>query len=360
MVNLVRLLPKLEKTTMKKINTLIIGAGIGGLAAGSYLKQNGIEDFLIIEKQSSVPNNLSNGLHYLHDVDFNLPFKMDFKKCILTESIWDTRANTFKDKATLPEAFEYSKKVMDNLRHPSSILDPGKRDCVWIPESNDMNELINKYEEYIGKEKFLLSSNVQRIDFKKKILEFGSSGENHAFEYENIISTAPAPLMEKLVGSTSYTEYKQKSLYITNYRTTNIVPNWMIVLYMSDPKFPPYRISCFNHIISLESMNEITHDEEIIIKYIIRDMFDYELESKSSYVWETGRIFGVNKHKRKEIVDALTSHSIFPIGRFGLWNGKLRMDDTIEQAQRVVGTLVMGESGKGRFSRSSIIESLYE
>lgn len=345
---------------MTKFQTIIIGAGIGGLAAGGYLKQNGIDDFLIIEKNSCVPNNLSNGLHYLHDVDFKLPFKMDFKKCKLTETIWDTRTNQFKERANLPEMFDYSKKVMDNLRHPSSIQDPGKRDSVWIPESNDMNEMIQNYEEYIGDGHFIFESNVTSIDVHKKELTFFSANEPKTITYENIISTAPAPLMEKLVGVKILEEYKQKSLYITNYETTNIVPNWMIVLYMSDKKFPPYRISCFNNIISMESMMPLSYDDEVVIKYIVGELFDYELSTKTSYKWETGRIFGVDKHSRKILVDVLTNSDIYPIGRFGLWNGKLRMDDTIEQAQRVVGTIVVGEVGKGQFSKKSIIESLYE
>lgn len=342
-----------------KVKTLIIGAGIGGLAAGATLKQNGEEDFMIVEKAPGVPNNLSNGLHYLHDVDFQLPFKMDFKKCKLTETIWDTRNNTFKEKATLPEMFEYSKKVMDNLRHPSSIQDPGKRDAVWIPESNDMNELINNYENYIGF-KFMVNASVKIINPQKKIATveiIGGKIEN--IEYENIITTAPAPTMHKMLGEQPV-GYKQKPLYITNYKTTNIVPNWMIVLYMSDPKFPPYRISCFNGIISMESMMPLDTADEVIIKYIVGELFDYGLDTISKYTWETGRIFGVNKASRKELVDRFTKDNIWPIGRFGLWNGKLRMDDTIEQAQRVVGTIVMGEHGKGRFNRQNVIESLYE
>jgi hypothetical protein len=345
-----------------KVKTIIIGAGIGGLAAGAFLKQNGDEDFLIIEKQPYVPNNLSNGLHYLHDIDFPLPFKMDFKKCLLTESIWDARANTFKEKATLPEAFEYSKKVMDNLRHPSSILDPGKRDCVWIPESNDMNELIKKYEEYIGTDKFMLNANVLSIDEQDKTIKASNTEDGALIEYEHIISTAPAPLMHNMLGNhndmSAY--YKKKPLYITNYKTTNIVPNWMIVLYVSDPKFPPYRISCFNNVISMESMVKLGTADEVIIQYLIGGLFEYELDTVSSYVWETGRIFGRNKIERKGMVDMLTNKDIWPIGRFGLWNGKLRMDDTIEQAQRVVGTLVMGEHSKGKFTRQNVIESLYE
>ena len=346
---------------MKK-KVVIIGAGIGGLAAGATLKQNGIEDFIIIEKQPDIPNNLSNGLHYLHDVDFRLPFQLDFKKCKLTETIWDTRTNKFSDRATLPEMFEYSKKVMDNLRHPSSIQDPGKRDCVWIPESNDMNELITKYKDYIGN-KFMVNSSVKSIDEIGKSLTVDIlGGRTEEIEYETLISTAPAPLMHKMLGELDHkAQYKQKPLYITNYKTTNIVPNWMIVLYMSDPKFPPYRISCFNNTISMESMRALTTADEIIIKYIVGELFDYELESMTSYVWETGRIFGINKYDRKAMVDKLSANSIYPIGRFGLWNGKLRMDDTIEQAQRVVATIVLGDlKPEGQFGKKNVIESLYE
>ena len=322
---------------MNKIHTLILGSGIGGLSAGAALKENGVEEFLIVDKLQSLPFNLHNGLHYLHSNDFGTPFPFSFKKMIMTEEIWNVRKDTFSKSATLPEAFEYSRKIMENLRHPSSILDPGKfTNEVFLPESNNMNELLIEYEKFIGKEKFKWNMLLGKIDAEKKIAYF--IGEE-PIEYENIISTIPIQMMHDACGIESNYTFKNKELYITNYTTTNIVPNWLIVLYIADAKFPPYRITVMNNILSMESMDEMSRDDELIVKYHIAELFDYDLSSKTNYKWEQGRIFGVTKEERKSIADNLISKSIYQIGRFGLWDGKLRMDTTIKQAKMVAGDI---------------------
>ncbi len=318
-----------------KTKFVVIGAGVGGLSAAAYLKQQNENDFIVIEKGKSVPNNLTNGLHYLHDIDFSLPFPMDFKKCMLTENIWNTKTNEFSKAAMLPDLFAYSKKVMDNLRHPSSIMDPGKRSEVYVPESNDMNELIEGFESYIGAEHFLFDRTVNAIDAENKLIGIG----DQVINYEYLITTAPLNTFSALSGKNIDYSFKHKPLYITNYTSKNIVPNWMIVLYMSDEKFPPYRISCFNNVISMESLRELSHDDEVIVKYIIGDLFDYDLSSGHKYTWETGRIFGFSKIQRKELLEELAPKGVFPIGRFGIWDGKIRMDDTIRQAHRIVSNL---------------------
>lgn len=324
---------------MKK-KYLVIGAGIGGLSAAGYLKQAG-EDFIVIEKSKSVPNNLANGLHYLHSIDFDLPFKMEFKQCILTENVWDTKNNTFSDKAMLPDLFSYSRKIMDDLRHPSSIMDPGKSTRVFVPDSNDMNELIVKYTDFIGGENFIVGASIVRLDLKSRVAEYKIGEQTEVIEFDYLITTMPLTYFAPMVGYMETEDVlKYKPIHITNYKAKNVVPNWLIVLYMADQKFPPYRITCFNRIISMESLRELSHDDEVIIKYIIGDLFDYDLDSVSKYKWETGRIFGFDKDARADFIKSMAALDVYPVGRFALWNGKLRMDSTIRQSQRVVKNLL--------------------
>ncbi len=328
---------------MKKNKYVIVGAGIGGLAAAAQLKFRGEEDFIVVDKCKDLPRNLANGLHYLHSKDIGTPFEFKFKSCPITEQIWDTRTNKFSNQATLPEMFEYSKKVMENLRHPSSIMDPGKRMEAFVPESNNMNDLLDAYYDYIGMDKFKFSMDLSSVDSESRILLFNADS---LFEekicYDYLIESTPLNKFYHLCGDAEKYPLKNKELFITNYKSENIVPNWLIVLYMSDPKFPPYRITSFNNIISMESMKSLTHEDEVIIKYIIGDMFDYKLESKSEYKWETGRIFGINKAQRNEVIEDFSKKNIFPIGRFGLWNGKLTMDTTAWQAKILVDMIVDG------------------
>ena len=91
---------------MKQIETLVIGAGIGGLAAAAELKSKG-KDFIVIEKSNSLPLNLANGLHYLHSIDFGTPFEFQYKTCVMSEQIWNTRTNAFTTSPTIFEMFEY-------------------------------------------------------------------------------------------------------------------------------------------------------------------------------------------------------------------------------------------------------------
>ena len=318
---------------MKQTNKFVIlGAGIAGLAAAAELKSKGVEDFVVIDKTPELPKNFKNGLHYLHSCP-ETPFPFEYKSIILTEEIWDTRTNIFKKQATIPEMFEYSKKVMENLRHPSSIMDPGKRTEVFVPENNNMDDLLVGYYNYIGSDKFIWNFNINKIN--PKSIESNDS----EIVFEKLITTIPLNVFYQKCEIKCPYELKNKTLYITNYKTKNIVPNWLIALYMSDTKFPPYRITILNNIISMESLNELTYDDEVIIKYVIGDLFDYELWTKEKYAWETGRIFGLEKKDREQMLSEFNSLNIYPIGRFACWNGKLLIDSTVCQAKETIAKI---------------------
>ena len=347
----IKIMPKIIKTKY-----LILGSGVGGLSAGANLKKLD-EDFIIVDKQEKLPNNLSNGLHYRHSTDLKLPFHTDFKSCILTENVWDPRTNKFSNYSFLPEMFEYSKKIMEDLRHPSSIMDPGKRNCVWVPESNNMNDLLNQCHDYIGSEHFKFGFSLASVAKEMKTAIFkNSKDEVMNVEYEYLITTMPVDKFVEIAKIEHNLEFKFKNLNMTNYKPKNIVPNWMIVLYISDPKFIPYRISCFNNVISMESLKELKYEDEIIVKYLLRDLFDYDLESKEVYEWKSGRIFGISKDERMKIVKEMIDCDIYPVGRFALWNGKIRMDDTARQAHDVVELIKVNIFDK---SEQEIIECIY-
>ena len=155
-----------------KVKYLIIGCGIGGLSAAAALKESGLEDFLIVDKTSEVPLNLHNGVHYLHSDNFGTPFKFELKEIVSTEEIWDPRKDVFKKQAHIPEMIDYSLKVM-NLRHPSSIMDPGSRPWkTYIPLSNNMNDLLAAYRDYIGLDKFKFNMKLSAVNILDKIATF--------------------------------------------------------------------------------------------------------------------------------------------------------------------------------------------
>ena len=321
---------------MIETKVLIIGAGIGGLAAGAELKSKGETNFVIIDKSPSVPRNLHNGSHYLHSIDFGTPFPFKFKKIPLTEEIWNTRTNTFTKSATFDEVIEYSKKIMENKRHITYITEIGKVREVYCPDDNNMDSLIDAYVDYIGKEHFVFGENVESIYYDAKEVHTNTA----VYCYENLISTMPLDALYKVSEEVCPYELKNKVLYITNFKNCNIVNNWMIILYMTDLKLPVFRISTMNGILSMESMRELTHDDDVIIKYLIGDTFDYELNSKTSFRWETGRIFGLTSEEREQITLRFAQKRVYLVGRFANWNGKLRMDTTILQAKEIVNKII--------------------
>ncbi len=317
--------------------TLILGSGIGGLAAGAALKNAGETDFMILDSCKSLPLNLNNGVHYLHSNNFGIPFPFELKKISSVEEIWHPRTDTFKKVSCLPEMIDYSMKVM-GTRHPSSIQDPGTRNWdTWIPESNDMNDLLRAYYDFIGPEHFIWDKTVSGVFEQAHTVVAGSE----SYDYINLITTVP---LDKFNAMSEFkiqkVSFKNQPVFITNYKTENIVSNWLISLYISDNQFPPYRITIMNNNISMESVRELTVTDEHIIRYHLGRYFEYELDGVSKYEWKTGRIFGLPKKDRENIVSEYKKDDIYLLGRYGTWNGKEIMDTTAMAANKIVDEII--------------------
>jgi hypothetical protein len=322
---------------MRKFEFVILGSGIGGLAAGAELKRKGKDDFIILERSVCLPLNFKNGLHGLHTDRLNFPFPIQLKKIVTTETVWNPRKDEFKSRANLPDMIDYSLKVM-NLRHPSSIMDAGNDPWqFYVPESNDMDDIPRGYGGYLGLSSFSFDSQISRIDLKNKIVEVNGEEE---FGYEKLITTIPMNLFYELTGLSAQERFGVKlinrPLIITNYSALRIVPNWLIVIYISDEQFKTYRITVMNGLLSMESLFHLTPEDEAIIQYHLSRYFEYQLSSKIEYVWDGGRIWGLNRETRELIKQSLNIYGVYPVGRFACWDGKLRIDSTIEQANEVI------------------------
>ena len=344
-----------------KVKYAIIGAGIGGLAAAAELKAMGETDFMVFEQSHTVPKNLHNGVHYLHTDNFGTPFPFDLKEVKSTEEVWNPRKDEFKSTANLPEMIGYSLKVMD-LRHPSSIMDPGTRAWkTYLPLDNNMNSLLCAYEEYIGKENFQFKAQVGTVNRANRTLFLPEQPAIKSVHYDHLITTAPlnrfllccdSPLLMDLT-------FQNRPLHITNYQTTRIVANWLISLYVADDQFPVYRITVLNNTISMESLAALTLEDEYIVRYHLKRYLDYDMATRQSYCWETGRIWGLTKAERAQVVRTFAEDSIYLLGRFGLWNGKLLLDNTIKQARYIVKYLTLSNNGFD-FDQSGFVEALSE
>lgn len=328
----------------KVINTLILGAGIGGLGAAAWAKKHNL-GFMVVEGSKELPMNMHNGVHYLHSIP-SLPYDIDLKKITLTDGI------LYEDKIyhepNLEFSLKYSEKVRE-IQHPSSIMDVGKRAEVFLPASNSMNDFLKVMYEFAGEENFTFGYWLKEIDLEDKIAYFDKQGTKLAVHYKNIISTLPLDKFRDLVKieELNGVDLKCNPVYITNFKVDKIVPNWMINLYIPDPNSPVYRASFLNNICSVESIREL-RNHEIYQAIETLKMFHVNEDSAEKYTWNTGKVSSISIDERLKVLDVLINHDIYPVGRFSLWNRKLLMDSTIEQAKMVVEHIINPEWRKLR------------
>lgn len=314
-------------------SVLVLGAGVGGLGIGTWLKDC-LDDFLIIEGNTEIPKNMCNGVHYLHSVPmFPESFSPDIKEITLTDGV--LRNGVISHSPSLNDALEYSEKVRE-IQHPSSIFEVGSRKSVFLPSSNTCDSLTNDMFSYIGKDHFEFGWWVQEINPIKKTVTISNIKETQEIGYGALVSTIPLDKLLKLIGIKEFEdfEFKCNSIEVLNFRVNKIVPNWLINLYVPDRQIPVYRASVLNGQISMESIRKIEEDEfrDLIDTF---GMFYIAKDSVERYTWTTGKIMSLSIDQRKRIVESLLPQSIFTIGRFGLWNRKLLIDSTINQAKMI-------------------------
>lgn len=328
-----------------KVKVLVLGAGVGGLGAGCWLKSLGENDFKIVDKCTEVPKNLHNGVHYLHSIP-DLPFEMDFKKVTLTDGVLDAKTTStrgdvainysnyeIRHKPNLMDMLKYSEKVRE-IQHPSSIMEVGKRPYVFLPKSNTMNEMIENMEHYIGSDKFMMNASLKVLNSDLKWIEVydGEVEEVVRIYYDKCISTLPLSLVEGEFGFNF--KLDANPVHICNAKVDKIVPNWMINLYVPDSDTPMYRGSLLNNLISIESTH-LMNDDEVEGALNLLSIFHIDKESVQTYTWETGKVMSISIDDREQLVNEMEKKDFYSIGRFGLWNRKLLVDSTIKQAELV-------------------------
>ncbi len=140
-------------------------------------------------------------------------------------------------------------------------------------------------------------------------------------------------------------ELKCAPVHITNYKVDRIVPNWMINLYIPDPASPIYRASILNGICSVESIKELDEHDIHKAKDTL-NMFHLNCENVQNFTWNTGKVISISIDDRAKIVELFKGLNIFQIGRFGLWNRKLLIDSTMEQARMVIEHIIKSDWDK--------------
>lgn len=323
---------------IKKVKTLIVGSGAGGLGAACWLKEKD-PDFLVVEFNKELPSNMHNGVHYLHSIP-ELPFDSQLKKITLTDGV--LQDGTIYHEPSLIHALEYSEKVRE-IQHPSSIMDIGRETSVFMPKDNSLNGLMKDMYDYSGEDKFAFGKVLNAVDTDKRIAYFRdvTTDEEFVVEYENLISTIPLDKFRKMIHNSfvDSLELKCVPVYITNYCVEKIVPNWMINLYIPDKFSPVYRASILNGICSVESVRELRESE----MWQVRDtlsMFHLVDCVPEKFTWWTGKVVSISIDDRNKLDEEMNKMGIYLVGRFARWDRKLLVDSTINQSKDVVDEII--------------------
>ncbi len=325
---------------MREIEYLVLGSGVAGLGTACWLKDRGF-DFTVVDACKELPKNLHNGVHYLHSIP-ELPFPIDLREITLTDGILVD--GVIDHKTNLLYSLQYSQKVRE-IQHPSSIMDIGKREKVYMTKENSMNTLIDSMYEFIGKEKFEFGMWLSDLDTENKIATFKKEGGEEKIQYKRLISSVPLDKMDFKNSWIKSLRLKSNPVYITNIKVEKIVPNWLINLYVPDPSVPMYRCSILNNVCSIESVREMQDWElQECIKGL--EMFHLVKGTEEKFTWNTGKIVSISRDDRETLIENLSSQGIYQIGRFGLWNRKLLVDSTINQSKRLVDYFFFSENGQ--------------
>lgn len=316
----------------KKYDIVILGAGAGGLGAACWAKYFGLS-FLVVEGLSELPLNLHNGVHYLHSKP-ELPFNTDLKEITLTDGILCD--GVIKTIAELLDVLSYSEKVRE-IQHPSSIMDVGKKTSAYLPSTNSLNDYLKTMYNYTGYLNYTFNSWVQSIDLINRKVTVSDGRETVEIGYSSLINTMPLKKFMELAEVTLSGELKFAStpIEITNFRVNKIVPNWLINLYVPSLKTKIYRASILNNIISVESTSKIEVSEYDEVAKLF-NMFYIDTSDVGNYKWTSGKVISISSDDRRAICTQLADFDAYSIGRFGLWNRKLLIDSTINQAKAVV------------------------
>ncbi len=318
----------------REVDVLVIGAGAAGLGAACWLKEKK-KDFVVVEGSPSLPSNMHNGVHYLHSVP-SVPFEVDLRSITLTDGI--IYNDEIHHTPNLKFSLEYSEKVRE-VQHPSSIMDVGKKERVFMPEDNDLNSLIMDMYIFAGSENFMFGWWLEELDPENKIACFKSNGEEFLVHYNYLISAIPLnSFNDKIMNlkSLENVEMKSNPVYVTNFKVEKIVPNWLINLYVPQKGIPVYRLSILNNVCSVESISELSPKDTWFTRNLIETFFHLSPEEPEVFTWNTGKVMSITIDERLKVVEELKSKDIYQIGRFGLWNRKLLIDSTILQAKFVV------------------------
>jgi len=297
----------------------IIGAGMAGLVAGAFLRE---QAKCIWEAQSGIPNNHSALLRFRSSVIgdvLNIPFKpVDVMKAVVTTG------NPVRD------AVLYSIKTTGTPAIRSIVSAQGTIDKRWIAPRNFIGYLSNAVHCPVEFDKYFTLNTIKEI------------GD------DPIISTIPMPILATLLGynelphfyvATGWTitaDLNDSDVYATLYipgheskaYRASITGNKLIVEY-AFPNMSEDASEAAMHKVK-DYPNELKKELHLILS-----MFGLTTDRLATAVPKVkkqsyAKIMPIDDDARKRfIIWATDQHNIFALGRFATWRPGLMVDDLI-------------------------------
>lgn len=321
-----------------EIKTLVLGAGVGGLGAGCWLKRHE-EDFYIVDRAESLPQNMKNGVHYLHSIP-NVPFEFEFKEISLLDGVLGSDGE-IRTEWTINDALKYSRKVR-GVQCPTSIMAVGKEQKAYIPTVGTMDDYVKRMEQYITPGHFMYGYTLTHLDIFAKKASFEKNDKSVKVDvtYQHLISTVPLKYMQEYFGTNFRLD--NSPVHIWNYDLLDISRDWILNVYIPSEITPVYRFSVIEKTLSVESSDSRVSEP---LKSFPSQLFTLKsVIPTSTFEWKDGKIVSISRSEREKLVSDLMQKDVYQIGRFGLWNRKLLIDSTIEQARVVVHYILSGKS----------------
>lgn len=278
--------------------TIIVGAGLSGLIAAHAFPRS-----IIIEAEHSPSAAHSALLRFRSDIVSNL-VGIPFRQVEVHKGIWYRKR--FR-QPTIRIANLYSKKVIDKLADRS----------IWS---------IKPVQRFIAPEEFYL----QMIEACSNRISWSHTVSDLAvFRNEQVISTAPMPIMLNVAGITTPLEFKRAPIRVTRFRLKH--SDVFQTIYFPDPEYNIYRASITGNLLIIEEMErgqegEMEGQAEVFHAFGNPDV-DHVIGATSQ---KFGKIDPVDDATRKALMFQLThQHNVFSLGRFGTWRNIL-LDDVVK------------------------------
>ncbi|CAG7727682.1 unnamed protein product [Allacma fusca] len=177
---------------MHVYKTIIIGAGVAGLAAAKFFSENGHQDFLILEAQDRIGGRIDTiefgssgpgksiielGAQWIHGEDNDFLKLVDKEEMRHKKTSWEgegefrTKTGESIPKEKVQEIVDWVNKTLDEIEAPEIIpygdsFDDEKEDMDFTNDSSVGSLLKTKFEDYLNESKDDLPREIQMAIFQ--------------------------------------------------------------------------------------------------------------------------------------------------------------------------------------------------